>query len=324
MGELMVFPWHPPGASNMLPSAPSPCPGQLPPRLRLAGPAGLTSRARSGKMWPGRLKSWGCAAGSASARSVAARSDAEMPVLVPTRRSTVTVKAVYMASSFSAEETMRGMRRRSRSSPSMPTHTTPLVCRTMKAIVSGLTRSAAQIRSPSFSRSSSSSTTTASPAAMAASASGMESKPGAGRSRERPPAAASRGEYGAPAATTAAPPEPAAARRMLLLLLEEALLLLGGEGPLQLGGNAGASACRGCRRPLLLAALLLLGAGAKRHDAAGEAAASAAGRWVACQAGPAPRTAGCCATMPLVAVNYLKQPNERKVGCEVGRSVGDG
>ena len=137
-------------------------------------------------MWPGRLKSPGAAAGSASARSVAARSAALMPVEVPCRRSTVTVKAVYMASSFSADDTMSGMRRRSSAAPSMPTHTTPLVWRTMKAMVAGVTRSAAQIRSPSFSRSSSSSTTTHAPAAMAASASGIESKPGAGTSRSRP------------------------------------------------------------------------------------------------------------------------------------------
>lgn len=148
-------------------------------------PAALTGRARSGKMWPGRLKSSGEAAGSASARSVAALSAAEMPVEVPWRRSTVSVKAVYMASSFSALGTMSGMRRRSRSAPCMPTHTTPLVWLTMKAMAAGVTRSAAAIKSPSFSRSSSSSTTTSSPAAMAASASGMLSKPGVGSARSR-------------------------------------------------------------------------------------------------------------------------------------------
>jgi hypothetical protein len=111
-------------------------------------------------MWPGRLKSSGSAFGSARARKVAVRSAAEMPVEVPFRRSTVRVKAVLMASSFSATGTMSGMRRRSRSEPSMPTHTTPLVWLTTKAMAAGVSLSAAPIKSPSFSRSSSSSTTT--------------------------------------------------------------------------------------------------------------------------------------------------------------------
>ena len=41
-------------------------------------------------MWPGRRKSPGALAGSASARSVSARSSAEMPVEMPSRASTVT------------------------------------------------------------------------------------------------------------------------------------------------------------------------------------------------------------------------------------------
>lgn len=143
----------------------------------------LTVRARSGKMCPGRLKSSGLALLSASARSVAARSAAEIPVDVPSLRSTVTVKAVAMASSFSALGTMRGRRRRSKSAPSMPTHTTPLLWFTTNAIAAGVMRSAAPIRSPSFSRSSSSSTTTSSPAASAASASAMLSKPGVGSAK---------------------------------------------------------------------------------------------------------------------------------------------
>lgn len=56
-------------------------------------------------MWPGLRKSAGWVAGSASIRSVRARSAAEMPVLMPSRASTVTVKAVYMTSSFSADDT---------------------------------------------------------------------------------------------------------------------------------------------------------------------------------------------------------------------------
>ena len=43
------------------------------------------SRASSGKMWPGRSRSSGRVAGSTSALIVAARSAAEMPVVVPWR-----------------------------------------------------------------------------------------------------------------------------------------------------------------------------------------------------------------------------------------------
>jgi hypothetical protein len=75
----------------------------------------------SGQMWPGLRRSAARVAGSASARSVSARSAAEMPVLIPCRASTVTVKAVYMASSFSAEETISGSCNRSKALPSMPT-----------------------------------------------------------------------------------------------------------------------------------------------------------------------------------------------------------
>lgn len=41
------------------------------------------SRARRGTMWPGRVKSDGREVGEASARTVKARSCAEMPVVVP-------------------------------------------------------------------------------------------------------------------------------------------------------------------------------------------------------------------------------------------------
>lgn len=41
------------------------------------------SRGRSGKTWPGRLKSDATLLGSARARNVAARSAAEIPVVVP-------------------------------------------------------------------------------------------------------------------------------------------------------------------------------------------------------------------------------------------------
>ncbi len=49
------------------------------------------SLARSGTTCPGRVKSCAVLFGSASRRIVVARSDAEMPVPIPSRASTVTV-----------------------------------------------------------------------------------------------------------------------------------------------------------------------------------------------------------------------------------------
>jgi hypothetical protein len=51
-----------------------------PPRLRTP-----PSLARSGYMWPGRARSFARVSGSISAAMVAARSEAEMPVVVPCR-----------------------------------------------------------------------------------------------------------------------------------------------------------------------------------------------------------------------------------------------
>ena len=51
-------------------------------------------RARSGKVCPGRRRSCGLVFGSTSVRTVAARSAAEIPVVVLPRASTETVKAV--------------------------------------------------------------------------------------------------------------------------------------------------------------------------------------------------------------------------------------
>ena len=68
-------------------------------------------------MWPGRRKSSALERGLDSAAIVAARSDAEMPVLVPARRSQVTVKAVYMDSLFSDACTISGSPSRSASRP---------------------------------------------------------------------------------------------------------------------------------------------------------------------------------------------------------------
>ena len=142
---------------------------------RLSVPPG---RARSGKMWPGRLKAPGPTVWSASARRVRARSAAEIPVEVPSARSTVTVKAVPCTSVFPLAGTISGRCSSSHRSPVMPTQITPEVWRTKKAICSSVARSAAMIRSPSFSRSSSSATTTISPRAMAAIAASMGSNTG--------------------------------------------------------------------------------------------------------------------------------------------------
>ena len=51
-------------------------------------------RDRSGNMWPGRARSLGCVAGSIAASTVAARSAAEMPVVVRSFASIGTQKAV--------------------------------------------------------------------------------------------------------------------------------------------------------------------------------------------------------------------------------------
>mmetsp|Transcript_3534 Transcript_3534/g.9504 ORF Transcript_3534/g.9504 Transcript_3534/m.9504 type:complete len:280 (-) Transcript_3534:385-1224(-) len=161
-------------ASFVRSTAASVCPGRFstPPRL-----------ARRGRMCPGLAKSSGMLLGFASARVVAARSDAEIPVVVPCRRSTVVVNAVDMDSSFSCDATMSGSRSLSHSSGHIATHASPLVLLTRNAICSVVHSSAAMMRSPSFSRSSSSSTTTNRPSAISAMHSSMASNPSVGSSR---------------------------------------------------------------------------------------------------------------------------------------------
>ena len=105
--------------------------------------------------------------------------------MVDALRSTETVNAVRMASSFSLLLTMRGSSSLSAVSSVTETHTKPELCRIMKCIDSGVILSAAPIKSPSFSRSSSSSTTTNLPAATSASASSMDENPGVGSSGSR-------------------------------------------------------------------------------------------------------------------------------------------
>src|SRR5918911_1031392 len=116
-------------------------------------------------MWPGRRKSPARVSGSASAVTVVARSSAETPVVVPSRASTDTVKAVRFDSVL--RSTICGRSSWSSRSPVIGWQTIPLVWRIMNAIFSGVAFSAAMIRSPSFSRSASSATMTSSPAAIA-------------------------------------------------------------------------------------------------------------------------------------------------------------
>src|SRR4029453_7024817 len=133
------------------------------------------SRASSGKMWPGRSRSRGRVAGSTSARTVAARSWAEMPVVVSWRKATLTVKALRIVSVLLATISGRSSSRaRSRVTGAQMT---PEVWWRKKAIFSGVANSAAMMRSPSFSRSSSSTTPTISPRPTAVIASSTLAKP---------------------------------------------------------------------------------------------------------------------------------------------------
>src|SRR5687768_15780243 len=94
-----------------------------------------------------------------------------MPVVVPWRKSTDTVKAVRWLSVLSC--TIRGRSSCSQRSAVSGMQMTPEVWRRKNAIASGVANSAAMMRSPSFSRSSSSTTTTISPRPMAATASSI-------------------------------------------------------------------------------------------------------------------------------------------------------
>jgi hypothetical protein len=117
-------------------------------------------------MWPGWTKSPPVLLGSASRRIVRARSAALMPVVMPSAASTVTVKSVRKASRFSG--TMLSRPSWWAMSSDTGTQSMPPPSRTMKVTISGVIFSAAQMRSPSFSRSSSSVTMTMRPARMSA------------------------------------------------------------------------------------------------------------------------------------------------------------
>ena len=99
---------------------------------------------------------------------VAARSGAEIPVLVLPRASMGTHIAVSRIDEFT--ETDSGISSASSRSGVIARHTRPRPCVTMKFTISGVTFSAATVRSPSFSRSSSSTTITMRPSRMASTA----------------------------------------------------------------------------------------------------------------------------------------------------------
>ena len=119
-------------------------------------------RARRGKTCPGRARSAGRVAGSIATLMVRARSYAEIPVVTPSRASMASQNAVPYCEVFCA--VMGPIRRCSSRSSVNARQTRPRPYFAMKLMVSGVTFSAARVRSPSFSRSSSSTTTIMRPA----------------------------------------------------------------------------------------------------------------------------------------------------------------
>ena len=130
--------------------------------------------ARSGNMWPGRRRSAGVVSGSIAVITVAARSAAEIPVVVLPRASTETVKAVPKLEVFCS--TIGGSSSSSHLSAVSARQIKPRPSRAMKLIASGVAFSAARTRSPSFSRSSSSTMTTNRPSRSSSAARSIEAK----------------------------------------------------------------------------------------------------------------------------------------------------
>ena len=130
------------------------------------------SRAMSGKTWPGEVISSGPLAGSIAAMMVRERSEAEIPVVTPSRASIDTVKAVSwrdslrfgMSSSPSSRQRSGIKARQIRPRPNLA----------MKLMVSGVANCAGMTRSPSFSRSSSSTRTIIRPLRNSSIASSIE------------------------------------------------------------------------------------------------------------------------------------------------------
>ena len=130
------------------------------------------SRARKGNTWPGRARSPGRQSGRMAVRMVQVRSAAEMPVVVPSRASIDSQNAVPKFEVFMAD--ISGSRRASQLSGVSARQIRPRPWVAMKFTISGVTFSAAMVRSPSFSRSSSSTTTRIRPARISSIACGME------------------------------------------------------------------------------------------------------------------------------------------------------
>ena len=125
-------------------------------------------RARSGNTWPGETILCGPASSAIAARIVVARSRAEMPVDTPWRASIETVNAVPSDAWLS--RTIIGSSSLSIIASSIARQIRPRACVAMKLMCSGVTSSAANTRSPSFSRSSSSTRITILPARISSSA----------------------------------------------------------------------------------------------------------------------------------------------------------
>src|SRR5258706_1885883 len=120
--------------------------------------------AMIGKICPGCTMSSGFACFPVATRTVRARSDAEMPVDTPLAASIVTVKLVPRGERLST--TMSGRFSCRHLSSVNVRQTRPRAFVAKKLIASGVTKSAARRRSPSFSRSSASARTTMRPRRM--------------------------------------------------------------------------------------------------------------------------------------------------------------
>src|SRR5262249_38978542 len=116
----------------------------------------------SGNTWPGETRSSGRASRATAARMVVARSCAEIPVETPCRASIEMVNAVPSEERFS--ETIIGSWSLAMRSSVSVRQMRPGPYGAMKLMASGVTFSAAMVRSPSFSRSSSSTRITMLPA----------------------------------------------------------------------------------------------------------------------------------------------------------------
>ena len=126
---------------------PSVCPA------RTSTPPGL---ARRGCMWPGRARSEGFVLGSIATLIVFARSCADTPVVMPYLSSASIVRVYAVPRNVVLTAACCGSSSFSQISASSARHSMPRPMFSMKLIVSGVTNSAAQTKSPSFSRSSSS------------------------------------------------------------------------------------------------------------------------------------------------------------------------